>query len=570
MRGTLLAIGIAIVIAMALTGTVHGAPSGGGGTAARNGQELLSALRDGDDLRATALIGPGTDVNVRDPNGATPLMWAVKSGSTDIVGRLLEAGAKPNLVCADGLGPLQIAIADHAGDAALLLLAKGASPNARRANGETALMTAARTGQLEVMRQLIAQGGNINAHEHRFDQTALMWSAGHPGQIKLLLEHGANVKARTKSVTITNTLYKSPAARGGELEDEGVYVSRQGGQSALFFAIQQNDLESVRRLIEAGASVNERAADGSTPLLRALHKWDTVPSESLGSPRAPAFAPNLEIANYLLDRGASATATNSVGYTPLHGAVLALIPETPSWVVPKYDLPLPHAKAPVDPNAGMALIKRLLDLGADPNAVTRYPLAGPVGLVWLDPVVRGSSPLHVAAYSHHTTVVGLLLDRGGDPNLMRPDGHTALSLATKANDLLAVKLLVAHGADLRRIYDPTDMINDFFKSAGQGTAISRSPRHHETLLHIAAVSGAADVVAFLVEQGVSPSAKNDRGETPLMMADTEEQRRYALETRETVTHSANPHAVRSTATSDAIRKAMGLEPIASPAGAPTS
>ena len=164
-------------------------------------------------------------------------------------------------------------------------------------------------------------------------------------------------------------------------------------------------------------------------------------------------------------------------------------------------------------------------------------------------------------------LVSLLLDRGGDPNLMRPDGHTALSLATKANDLPAVKLLVAHGADSRRLFDPTDMIDDFVKGATPRTSISRSPRHHETLLHIAAVSGASDVVAFLAEQGVSPSAQNDRGETPLMMADTEEQRRYALQTQETVTHAADPHAVRSTATSDAIRKAMGLKPIAR---APTS
>lgn len=566
MRSTLLAIGIAFT----LTGTVHGAPSSSGATAALNGQELLSALRDGDDSQATALIGPGTDVNARDPNGVTPLMWAAKSGSTDIVRRLLEAGAKPNLMCADGLGPLQIAIGDHDSDTALLLLAKGASPNARRADGETALMTAARTGQLEVMRQLIGRGAHVNAHEDRFGQTALMWSAGHPEQVKLLLEHGANVKARTKSFTITNTLYKPLAARGGEWEDESVYVSRQGGQSALFFAVQKNDLESVRELIEAGARVDERAADGSTPLLRAVHKWDSVPSESLAAPRAPGFVPNLEIANFLLDRGASATATNSIGYTPLHGAVLALIPVAPSWAIAGYNLPLPHARAPVDPTAAMALIRRLLDLGANPNAVTRYPLSGPVALVWLDPTVRGSSPLHIAAAARNPAVVSLLLDRGGDPNLLRPDGHTALSLATQANDLEMVKLLVAHGADPRRLYDPTDMINDFVKAAGLGTSISRSPRHHETLLHIAAVAGAANVVAFLAAQGVSPSAENDRGETPLMMAVTEESRRYALETQETVTHSANPHAVRSTATSDAIRTAMGMKPVASAGGTPTS
>jgi uncharacterized protein len=554
---------LAMVGAMVFTGAVRGAPVVSGTQPVLNGQALLSALRDGDERRASILIGQRIGVNARDSNGVTPLMIAAHSGLIDVVRRLLDAGAKPNLLCADGLGPLQISVGIHDSDAALLLLAHGANPNARRVNGETALMTAARTGQLEVMRQMIARGAHVNAHEDRFYQTALMWSAGHPEQVTLLLENRANFRAKTRIVSVTHTLYKSRAASGTDWEDEGTDVAREGGLSALFFAIQHDDLESVRELLEAGAPVDERAADGSTPLIRALYKWDAVPSESVSSPRAPIFAPNFDIANYLLDQGASATAMNSLGYTPLHGAVLALLPGASSWVVAGYNLPLPPANARVEPQAVLALMTRLLSLGADPNAATRYSLTGPVGLIRVDPTVGGSSPLHIAAYAHHSEAVRLLLDRGGNPNLSRPDGHTALSLAVQANDLPTAALLVADGADPMRLYDPTDMIDDFVKSAGAGTSISRAPRLHETLLHIAAVAGAADVVPFLAAHGISTNAENDRGETALAMAETEELRRYALQTQETVTHPANPHAVRSTATSDAIRHAMTTGPVLS-------
>src|SRR5690242_435068 len=111
---------------------------------------------------------------------------------------------------------------------------------------------------------------------------------------------------------------------------------------------------------------------------------------------------------------------------------------------------------PVDPHQGMALVKRLLDLKVDPNAVNRYTPPGPVGAIHFNSATTGSSPVHIAAISGKVELMKLLLDHGGDPNQLRQDGHSPLSLAAKLNDLPMVKILVSRGADVKRRYNPID------------------------------------------------------------------------------------------------------------------
>ena len=89
-----------------------------------------------------------------------------------------------------------------------LLIAKGADPNVARENGETPLMAAARLGQVEVMKMLLDRGANVNARDKKFDQTALMWAAGHPDAVRILVDHGADMRMPLpKPGTITATIY---------------------------------------------------------------------------------------------------------------------------------------------------------------------------------------------------------------------------------------------------------------------------------------------------------------------------------------------------------------------------
>jgi hypothetical protein len=94
--------------------------------------------------------------------------------------------------------------------------------------------------------------------------------------------------------------------------------------------VQKNDFASVRLLLEAGAPVDSPTADATTPLLTALYKWDQ-PKSTFIPGKAPghrgqltAIPPEPPIASLLLDRGASVKVRDGSGYTPLHGASLAV------------------------------------------------------------------------------------------------------------------------------------------------------------------------------------------------------------------------------------------------------
>ena len=66
-------------------------------------------------------------------------------------------------------------------------------------------------------------------------------------------------------------------------------------------------------------------------------------------------------------------------------------------------------------------------------------------------IVEKLGPLHWAARGGHGEVIKVLLANGGDPNLpSEPFEHTPLHVAAVENKSVAIRLLVAGGADLER------------------------------------------------------------------------------------------------------------------------
>ena len=111
--------------------------------------------------------------------------------------------------------------------------------------------------------------------------------------------------------------------------------------------------------------------------------------------------------------------------------------------------------------------------------------------------------------------------------------------------------MIAHGADLKKLYDPADQLAD--------TVLSKTElRKGQTVLHIAGANGGSHVVEYLVAHGVSPAIKNDHGETAFMLADEQELFRYKLE-REGGTDGINLKAVRNYDSTNAFKRALGLK-----------
>lgn len=544
------------------------------------GQTLIEAAQNDDRASVTALLSQKADVNAREDDGSTPLAWAAVRCNLEIATLLLKAGANPNLANEQGIGPLYLAIVNGSPDMVRLLLEKGADPNAARENGETPLMTAARLGRVDMLKMLLDRHADVNAREKKFGQTALMWAAGHPDAVRLLLEHGADVQAVSKVWDITATIYTPTTSTIGKTgipwNNDGTYTSKQGGQNALMFAVQKHDLESARILLDAGVDVNAPSADGTTPLLASLYKWDPLGKEFVGGKGAPApagssarFGADLAMARLLLDRGAKVNVADGAGYTPLHGAALAVATITTMGrdrsaygggraVRSKgAQAPAVSEKSAVQLEEALAMVKRLLELGADPNRQTLYPTSGPVGDVRINPAPPGSSAFHIAANSDCVELLKLLADKGANPNLLRKDGHTPFSVAVLSTDLALVKQMAARGADLTRRYNPTDHFADPVKPISL-------PRQDQTIMHIAAGAGAPEVIEFLHSAGVPLDAKNSMGETPLDLADHQERYREAR-AREAAEDKPDRTVKRETATTDAIKKLLGTHASASAA-----
>ena len=243
---------------------------------------LVQAVKDGNTDAVRAIVSKrAAEVNALEPDGTTPLHWAAHFDNLAAADVLIKAGAKVQAPNRYAMTPLWLAAVN--GSAAMVerLLAAGADPNTKMPEGDTVLMTAARTGNVAVVRSLLRKGADVNAKEEWKGQTALMWAAAsnNTATVEALIEAGADVQARTK--------YKPPfVTRGGGLRsaERSSDVTRQAGFTALMFAVRAGAIDTVKVLLESGATVDDTLSDGTSVLVVAV------------------ASTHYELADYLLDQ----------------------------------------------------------------------------------------------------------------------------------------------------------------------------------------------------------------------------------------------------------------------------
>jgi ankyrin repeat protein len=137
---------------------------------------IAGAYYDADTGTLRALLDSGADVNARDDNGATALMYQAghRPPNVDNIYMLLAKSADVNATDNDGWTALMRAAYSGYPDNVRVLLDSGAKVNAKNNKGKTALLVAAEEGLLEVIRTLL-QGGADVSEKDKYGRTALQF-----------------------------------------------------------------------------------------------------------------------------------------------------------------------------------------------------------------------------------------------------------------------------------------------------------------------------------------------------------------------------------------------------------
>jgi ankyrin repeat protein len=449
--------------------------SAGSVAAAGNDRGLFDAIKSGNRAAIQAALTRTADINTPEPDGTTPLHWAVRGNDLEIVRLLLKAGANAKTANRYGVTPIALAAANGNAEIIEALVKAGADANTALPEGETALMTAARTGNPAALKVLIAHGAKVNVQEKWLGETPLMWAAAenHPEAVRVLIESGADPDIQS-----------DPTKFGRKVG--GQTTLPRGGFTALMFAARQGHLEAARVLAEAGANLDQGDPEGTTALMLAI------------------INSRYDLAAMLLEYGADPNPVDETGMGALYAAVDM---HTLQYM---HGRPDPKVKIP-EPFTSADLARMLLDYGASPNAPLTSPILRRHNSTGNQNLGAGSTPLMRAAKSGDVALMRLLVERGADPNMKQKNGNTVLLLAagfgrrfdqnsdaqeyergTEAELFEAVKVCVELGQDVNAANDLGD-----------------------TPLHVAA---GESIVRYLADHGAKLNATNKQGRTPLDVA----------------------------------------------------
>jgi ankyrin repeat protein len=358
-------------------------------------------------------------------------------------------------------------------------------------------MLAIKTGELPVVQILINAGANVNTVEKVHNQTPLMYAAAaekNAGEmVKLLLSKGADVKPRSLAYDWPSHISEEPR----------VQYHPFGGLTALLYAARDGCYDCVEALITQGADVNvPTTPEGVTPLMIALDN------------------DNNDIAKLLLDRGANPGVWDWYGRTALYIAV-----DRKGGGSSGGGLRVPIDASHSSRFSAMDIIKALLAANVDPNPELRMhrPTRGGYTGRFSEPLLDlGATPLLRATMANDMEVVQALLANGASPNI-NAMGVTPFLVAAGVGGgqrggpgtargggeaFALLDVFLEHGADLNAQVTGTRTYS---------MRIARSPSMNEgmTALHVAAQTGRADLVRYLLEKGANADIVDSNGRKPI-------------------------------------------------------
>ncbi len=509
---------------------------------------------------ATALIAAGADPAVTDQWERTPLHFAISSGAVRV---LVEAGLDPNAETTSGSRPSR-SFGGHtplhlvrSGEAAKALIDAGADPLRRRVytpffsgdipyldflgalygdfrrwdggyrytGGQVLPLHRAIRGWPDVAKTLLESGvydpdNREHVYEPRQGFTAMYLAASSsPAILQTLIDAGFDPDARNLPDSRAQSTERFQRLR--RMVPPHEFPFNKVGEASLHRAAEVGGSNSVRVLLDAGATVDAEDWDGLTPLqVAGTGAVMDLLIDAGANPRVLNedgetllhFAPTAGVVKRLLNLGVDPNAADDSGNTSLHSASTAEIVRLLLGDGADPNAANNNGRTPVMEQAGNPeAVKLLLDAGANSDAVTldeysRYtPLLGAVRQNAEDSVrmllrdgapvdtkhERGTTLLHYAATAE---IVRLLLEAGADPNAADDSGGTPLHYAADDSGGTPLHSIVY-------LYEGSKIMETFL------------PLHSRVY-----VNDGPEIVEALLEAGADPNATDNWGRTPLHSA----------------------------------------------------
>ncbi len=360
-----------------------------------------------------------------------PIHQAAVNGWKEGIEVLLGGKVDPNILSKTGETALHFACSEGNSDLIEVLVSHGARIDGRNSLEMTPLHMAAKYGRLGAVETLLRLKADPNARDKEY-RTPLHWAARFGKDVEeessnfsldrtqfrkcaeVLLENGAQVNS-------LDDLDMSPLANarkfsGHSMSFDSLYgvLSKAGGKEEsaeilgkdaidLFNAIEKGDLKTFSGILEKSPALAFVRKGGTTPLHKAA--WEN----------------RKEMVEFLLGKGLDIDSKKRGGSTALHEAAF---------------------------RGHLGIARFLLERGAK--------------IQGFDP---DATPLHSATTMNQTEVIGLLLEKGADPNSSSEGGQGPLFVAAREGRVEAAQLLLAHGADMNRKdrngFTPLSIARDF-------------------------------------------------------------------------------------------------------------
>ena len=515
---------------------------------------LHLAAQEGNLEIAKLLLGARANVEAKTRIGAyTPLHLASGSGQALVVRALIEAGADPAAVTTTtGVTPLHLAARAINGEAAVrTLLERGAPVNARESKaGQTPLMFAAAAGRTAAIRELIAHGADAGMRTEVVDvvgrlavdkeaqarlrdaTTAIRKAADGTARELTRAEEQAAIAAQReflrskeqvekvvegfdpKTLSTPTTLYKD-GPEFATLPRETM-VGKTGGMTALSYAARDGQIDAALALLDGGADIDEVSGDGSSPLLLALLNG------------------RFDLAMQLIGRGANSNlATTTDGVSPVF-AVLQT-----QWALKFTQQPQPRAQENQKAQH-LEVLAALLDAGADPNVRLKLQLwhwewEGKMGLD-----ITGATPLWRAAFAQDVEAMKLLVAHGADASIptafgpmglrsrRTPDGRQQEDsglphIPEGTRNMYPIHAAAGGGWLGLGAFQLNSEPDNFLPAVKylvevHGADVNIPDAWGYTPLHYAAVRGGNDLIEYLVSKGADVTKLSRLGQSPVDLA----------------------------------------------------